>query len=117
MKRRILSTSIAALFFLLVACNYSKPSMYVTLTNNSGVTLRNVEVKYPGGIFGMSSLGKDQTNRRLVQITSPCVFTFKFDVETGNAEPHQFDFGDRCPKEIVFTVESDFSMTRRIAQP
>lgn len=102
---------------LLAACNYAKPGMYVTLTNSSGITLRNIEVDYPGGIYGMASLANDQTNRRLVQLSPPCTFTIKFDTDTVKTEPHKFDFGDACPKEIVFTVDNTLSVTRRIAQP
>jgi hypothetical protein len=118
MKRTVLFVLAAALFVCLAACNYSKPAMYVTLTNNSGTTLRNVEVDYPGGVYGMNLLGNDQTNRRIVALTPPCKFTVKFDAEPGKtAEPHGFDLGDTCPKEVIFTVEKGFAVTRRIVQP
>lgn len=118
MKRTALVVLLTALAISLAACNYRKPHMYVTLSNSSGKTLRNVEVDYPGGVYGMNLLGDDQTNRRLVALTPPCKFTVKFDIEAGtHADPHPFDLGEQCPKEVIFTVERDLSVSRRIAQP
>lgn len=90
------------------ACNYTKPGMYITINNQSGKTIRNLEVQYPGGIYGLPTLGDDQSNRRLVQVTPPCKFVVKFD-EDPSVEPHAYQFGEPCPKEITFTIGRDFA--------
>ena len=108
------------LFFLLLAsaaCNYTKPVMYIDISNRSGHSLENLEVKHPTGIFGIPLLRNEQTHQHMAPIGSPCKFSLAFDDEAGKHYLRDFDLGANCATEIVFEVGPGMSISQRTARP
>lgn len=110
----------AAAFLLLMAlaaCQYAKPGMYIRFNNHSGQTVRAVEVKYPGGIFGIASLPDNHTYRHWVAISGECRFAVKFEDSAGHEYPGQpFSFGQSCPKEVEFVLDANKKLTGRLVE-
>ena len=122
MSSRLCRLAVSALFSLialaLVSCNYREPWMYIDVVNNSGGELRNVEVDYPGGSFGLSLLNNEQTHRELVQVNGPCVFQLKMENHEGLKKiTKNMDFGDKCPKEVSFNVGPNMLIDGTVVQP
>lgn len=120
-----------AFFFLLttlcVGCsNFKRQQMYIQLNNQSGVTLRNIEIDYPGGVYGMSALENDHTNRKLQAIGESsaamptgtvgktCKFTLKFEDNRRAQVSKDWDFGTNCPQEVSLTIGQDFSVSGKV---
>ncbi len=100
-----------------IACNYTKPVMYIDIANRSGHVLENVEVKHPTGAFGIPKLRTDQTHQHMAPIGSPCKFTLAFDDQAGKHYLSNHDLGANCPTEIVFEVGPGMSVSQRTARP
>ena len=98
-----------------VGCNfYIKPKMYVSVSNVSGQTLRNIEVAYPGGSYGMPALGDQQTNRRIVEYEGQCKFTVNMEDTSGKKlGQKQFDVGGKCPEELLIEIKPNFEVESR----
>ena len=99
------------------ACNYTKPVMYIDISNRSGHALENVEVKHPTGAFGVPTLRNEQTHQHMAPIGSPCKFTLAFDDEAGKHYLSNYDLGANCPTEILFEVGPGMSVNQRTARP
>ena len=100
-----------------LACNYTKPVMYIDVANHSGHELENIEVKHPTGAFGLPKLRNEQTHQHMAPIGSPCSFTLAFDDEKGKHYLSNYELGANCPTELVFEVGPGFSVSQRTAKP
>ena len=92
------------------ACSRWKlgPGCTVRVVNNTSAPMRNLEVAYPGGSFGLGSLGTGEVHVRWVQTRkeSPCSFTVKHEDAAGKQYASKnFAFAENCPTEIAFTVD------------
>jgi hypothetical protein len=111
--KKILAVVAATLLMVIAGCNYTKPVMYVNLANNSGEAIRNVELKYPTGIFGLPELRSGLTNSRMVPKGEPCSFAVFFE-DARHAEHKQtFELGAKCPMEVEFNVQPGFAISER----
>ena len=99
------------------ACNYTKPVMYIDITNRSGHSIENLEMKHPTGIFGVPMLRNEQTHQHMAPIGSPCKFTLAFDDEAGKHYVRDFDLGANCATETVFEVGPGMSVNQRTVKP
>lgn len=122
MPKRLLRSTVVAAFalvtFALAACNYTKPWMHIDVVNNSGAEIRNVEVDYPGGSFGLYLLGNEQTHREFVQVSGPCIFKLRMADKQGNQKITKgLDFGDKCPNEISFNVGPNLLINGTVTRP
>ncbi len=109
--------ALACVFLPLVACNYVKPGMYIRFNNQSGQTVRAVEISYPGGIFGIPSLPDDHTYRHWAAISGACTFAVKFEDSAGHEYPgQQLSFGERCPKEVELVLDARKKLSGRVVQ-
>jgi hypothetical protein len=111
--KKILAAAAALLMLAIAGCNYTKPVMYVNLANNSGEALRNVELKYPTGIFGLPELRNGLTNSRMVPMGEPCSFAVFFEDVRGAEHKQTFELGAKCPVEVQFDVAPGFSISER----
>jgi len=91
--------------------------MYINLSNNSGHSIRNVEMKYPTGTFGLPELRNDQTHRRMTPIGTPCKFGIKFEDESGRKQTSEYDLGAKCPTEIAFEVGDGMKVSEKLVRP
>lgn len=93
------------------------PGCTIRVDNQSGGTMRNLEVSYPGGYFGIPTLGAEQIHMRWVQSKTDkgCHFTVKFEDANGKqyASP-EFDFAQACPIEVAFRVSPNHSVTSQV---
>jgi hypothetical protein len=101
----------ATLFF--AACNYVKPVMYIQVVNSSGHPMRNLELKYPTGTFGLPELRDNQTHRHMAPIGAPCKFSLAFEDQAGKKYTKDFDLGATCPLEIAFQIDSAMQVSER----
>jgi hypothetical protein len=98
-------------------CNYVKPMMYLNVANHSGRAMENIELKYPGGSFGLPELRNEQTHRHMVPIGAPCKFGIEFEDQAGKKYVGNFDLGTKCPTEISFEVGAGMSVTEKLDRP
>lgn len=113
----ILVVCLAAMTLLTCGCNYVKPVMYLNIANHSGLSMENLEVKHPSGIFGLPELRNEQTHRHMVPVASPCKFTIAFEDQTGKKYVENYDLGAKCPTEIAFDVGVGMSVSERQVRP
>lgn len=114
---RVIPACLMAAALMLSACNYTKPVMYINLANVSGHTMRNVELKYPTGTFGLPELRSGQTHQHMAPIGTPCKFNVKFEDDAGKKYATDYDLGEKCPTEIVFEVGGDMKISERQLRP
>jgi hypothetical protein len=110
----VLPVSVA---LFLAACNYAKPVMYINLSNLSGHTIRNIELKHPTGIFGLPELRNDHTHSHMAPIGTPCRFNLNFEDETGKKYTVDYYLGQKCPTELVFEVGPGMTVSERQLRP
>lgn len=97
-----------------VACNYTRPGMYIDVVNNSGAALQNIEVDYPGGTYGLTNLAPNQKDHHWAQISPPCRFSLRLQDHSGHALPERkFEIGSACPKEIAFEIDAQYNISSR----
>ncbi len=104
---------VALCFFALIAgCDYRKTTMNVTVKNGSPQTLRNIEVDYPGGIYGVTEMPAQQADTRSIAITGACKFKVAFENMAGKRlEPAKaIDLGSSCPKSVTLTLKDDLTI-------
>ena len=103
--------------FLMVACNYAKPVMYVDIVNNSGHAIQNLEVQHPTdrgpGQFGLPALRSEQRHQHMIPIGTPCHFRVQFDDESGKHYAQEFDLGQQCPTQVVFELDAGMKVSER----
>lgn len=114
-------TRTTALLFaalLLSSCGFrNKPAMYLTVSNGSGDTIRNVEVNYPGGTYGVPSLANGSSNRRNVALSGACKVTVKFETKDGKQVASKpFELGQKCPPEILVDIDSAMNVSAKAVQ-
>ncbi len=98
-------------------CNYAKPVMYIDIANHSGHEIESIEVKHPGGIFGLPELRDEQTHRHMVPIAAPCKFSIEFEDQAGKKYAGTYDLGAKCPTEIAFEVGPGMNISERQVRP
>ena len=113
----LLAVMLMAVALISSACNYTKPVMYINLSNSSGHAMRNVELMHPTGTFGLPELRSGQTNQHMVPIGAPCKFKVKFEDEAGKMYTTDYDLGTKCPTEIAFTVGEGMTVSERQLRP
>lgn len=94
------------------------PGCKIHVVNDSGGPVRNLEVAYPGGSFGIASLSPGQVHLRWVQTRndSGCHFTLKHEDATGKQySTKDFNFEHSCPTDITFVVDSRHEVTTGLA--
>jgi len=103
----------AFLLVILTACWNSKQQMYSTVVNQSGATLKAIEVAYPGGSYGITQMRSSETFRKWVAITPPCTYSVHFEDEAGKQhQSKDIAFGkDKCPAEVILTIDSSLNVT------
>ena len=115
--KKLLAAATAMLLMAIAGCNYTKPVMYVNLMNNSGEAIRNVELKYPTGIFGMPELRSGLTKSRMVPKGEPCSFAVFFEDTHRTEHKQQFELGAKCPLEVEFNVGPGFVISEKTLRP
>jgi hypothetical protein len=111
----------ALLFFLigstlsLNACWGTKQQFNTTVTNHSPVTLRSIEVDYPGGSYGISEIAPGQSNQKWVFVKGTCKYSIRFVDERGKQHAsNPVELGkEKCP--IGVSLDIDASMSVAIA--
>jgi hypothetical protein len=116
MKRTTSLLLLLAALALLAGCNYAKKIVYVEIANRSGQPMRNVELKYPSGSFGLAELRGDQSHERMVPAGSPCAFELNFE-NSGKKFSQKADFGAQCPLRVGFDVGEGMKISSRVVKP
>jgi hypothetical protein len=101
------------LMLSLTACwDYVKPRVVIDVTNKSHETIRNVEVNYPGGTYGINSLDVYGVNHHTADIDKKgCVLTMKFEDANGHAMGGKaMNLGETCPSKISLTVDGQMAV-------
>jgi hypothetical protein len=114
---RVALASLAAVTLLIAGCNYVKPIMYINIANHSGRPMRNLELKYPTGSFGLPELRDEQTHRRMTPLGSPCKFSITFEDPAGKKYGGDYDLGAKCPVEVAFEVGAGMGVSVKKVQP
>jgi hypothetical protein len=107
----------AAAALLASGCNYVKPIMYIDIANRSGQNMRNLELKYPTGSFGLPELRNEQTHRRMTPMGAPCKFSLAFEDQAGKKYTGDYDLGAKCPTEVAFEVGAAMNVGVKKVQP
>lgn len=97
----------------LTACWSSKQQLYTKVTNQSGTTLRAIEVNYPGGGYGIPELKPGDSNRKWVFVTPPCTYALNFEDANGkqfHSKPVELG-KDKCPAEVALTIDSSMNVS------
>ena len=105
------------LMLLLTACwDYVKPRVAIDVTNKSHEAIRNIEVNYPGGTYGINSLDVYAVNHHTAEIDKKgCIVNVKFEDATGHAMGgKQMNLGETCPSKISLTVDAQMAV---VAEP
>jgi len=110
-------TCISAVVLASSGCNYVKPIMYIDIANHSGLPMKNLEVKYPTGSFGMPELRNEQTHQRMTPLGAPCKLSLAFEDQTGKKYSSDYDLGSKCPKEVAFEVGTGMSISEKQVRP
>lgn len=113
MPRKPLSLTLCLISALLCSCWHSKQQLYTTVTNNSSLTLRSVEVEYPGGSYGIPELKPGASHRKWVAVTPPCTYKLQWVDERGKEySSKSLDLGSQsCPQEVALTVDSSMNVS------
>lgn len=113
MRIRALLTIGLAVSSLSAGCWYKKQQMYATVTNQSALKLRAVEVTYPGGTFGFPELKQGTSYRKWLAVVPPCTYSVKFETDSGQQFTSKpLDFGkDKCPSEVILTIDSALNVS------
>lgn len=112
MRKYVLISSLVLLAMATSACWYSKQQMYATVTNQSGVDIRAVEVDYPGGTYGIPELKAGSSHRKWVAVTPPCKYALKFEDAKGKPyAPKPLEFGHKCPNEVILTIDGSMNVS------
>src|SRR6266704_5251469 len=93
----------------LTACwDYVKPRVAIDVTNKSHEPIKNIEVNYPGGTYGIPALDVYAVNHHASDIDKKnCVITVKFEDSTGHAMGgKQINLGETCPSKIALTINA-----------
>lgn len=119
MKAAVLRVLVCAAAVMLASagCNYAKRVMYLQVVNRSAEPMRNLEVTYPTGAFGLYELRNEETHRHMVPVGTPCKFRIAFEDQRGKAYASEFNLGSKCPNEIAFDVGEDLKVTERQVRP
>jgi hypothetical protein len=99
----------------LTACWGTKQQFYTTVVNHSPLTLRSIEVDYPGGGYGISELAPGRSNQKWVFVKGACKYSVRFVDEHGKqyASKTLNLGGEKCPTGV--TLDVDASMNVAIA--
>ncbi|HWR37152.1 MAG TPA: hypothetical protein VN622_14915 [Clostridia bacterium] len=117
-RRSALLLLVIAVALITTACpKKNDPGTYVTVSNNSGAPLRNLELTFKGGSFGRSLLGKDESHRHWIQTGAPCHVFMSFEDSTGRQVPgKELDLGEKCPPELALDIDAQQNVTGRAIQ-
>ena len=121
-RRKILFSIILCLLAIAPACKKWKvgPGCTIRVDNQTGGTMRNLEVSYPGGYFGIPTLGADQVHMRWVAAKPEkgCHFVVKFEDNVGKQfVSHDFGFEQQsCPLEIAFLVDANRNVSSQVTK-
>ena len=98
---------------LLPSCWKSKQQFYTTVTNHSSLTLRSIEVDYPGGGYGISELAPGRSNQKWIFANGPCTYSIRFVDEHGKQyAPKPLELSkEPCPAGIALDVDGSMNVT------
>jgi hypothetical protein len=102
----------------LTACwDYVKPRVVFDLTNKSHEAIKNIEVNYPGGTYGVTSLDVYAVNHHTADIDKKnCVINVKFEDSTGHAMGgKELNMGETCPSKIQLVVNAQMQVSTEAA--
>lgn len=102
------------LMLSLTACwEYVKPRVSIDVTNKSHEAIRNIEVDYPGGTYGIPSLDVYAVNHHTAEIDRKnCVLKVSFEDSKGHAMGGKdFNLGETCPSKISVVVDAQMTVT------
>jgi hypothetical protein len=102
----------------LTACwDYVKPGVVFDLTNKSHEAIKNIEVNYPGGTYGVTSLDVYAVNHHTADIDKKnCVINVKFEDSTGHAMGgKELNMGETCPSKIQLVVNAQMQVSTEAA--
>lgn len=121
-RKNILLIAAVVLLALAPACSKWKvgPGCTIRIDNQTGNTMRNLEVSFPGGSFGIPTLGADQIHMRWVAAKPEkgCHFVVKFEDNGGKQYvSHDFAFEQQtCPIEIAFRVDANHNVSSQVTK-
>ncbi len=110
------------LLVVIPACSKWKvgPGCTIRVDNQTGNTMHNLEVSFPGGYFGIPTLGADQIHVRWVAAKPEkgCHFIVKFEDNVGKQyASHDFAFEQQtCPTEIAFRVDANHTVSSQVTK-
>jgi hypothetical protein len=112
MFRKILIPTSVFAISLFVGCWGTKQQFHTTVTNHSTLTLRSIEVDYPGGGYGIAELAPGQSNLKWVFVTPPCKYSMRFVDEHGKQYASKtVDLGnDKCPAGVSLDVDASMNV-------
>ncbi len=96
-----------------IGCKRSNPTVAIDVTNKSQAAIKNVEVVYPGGSYGIPSLDVSAVNHHKAEVESKgCVFKLKFEDANGHAlGGNEMKLGDVCPPKVSLKVDAQMAVS------
>jgi hypothetical protein len=112
MRSKVLILLLLLCGLSLSACWGTKQQFHTTVTNHSTLTLRSIEVDYPGGGYGIAELAPGQSNLKWVFVTPPCKYSMRFVDEHGQQYASKtVDLGnDKCPPGVSLDVDASMNI-------
>ncbi len=109
--RRIALITFAALS--LTSCNYHKARVAIDLTNKSHTPIKNIEIDYPGGTYGITALDIYAVNHHTVEVDNKgCTLKVSFEDAGGHAfGGNEIKMGDQCPPHISLLVNAQLAVS------
>lgn len=86
----------------------------MTVTNASSTLIRNIEVDYPGGSYGIPKLepAGENHHKEGIDAAKACKFTVKFEDASGHSLGGQeLNLGDSCPLKVSMQVDSHWAVS------
>jgi hypothetical protein len=111
LSKTLFGFSLLCVLFL-SACWGTKQQFYTTVTNHSGLTLRSLEIDYPGGGYGIPELAPGQSNQKWLFVKGPCKYSMRFVDEHGKQHASEtVELGkDKCPVGVSLDVNASMNV-------
>jgi hypothetical protein len=111
LSKKLLTFTLPCLLSL-SSCWGTKQQFYTTVTNHSSLTLRSLEIDYPGGGYGISELAPGQSTQKWLFVKGPCKYSMRFVDEQGKQHAsNTIELGkDQCPVGVSLDVDASMNV-------
>ena len=113
MSRKLPVFALIVATLLTSSCWKTKQQLYTNVVNDSQITLRSIEVDYPGGTYGIPELKPGASQKKWGFVTPPCRYALRFIDEQGKLHSSKaIELGkEKCPTGVLLKVDGSLNVT------